>query len=92
MVLGRDGGMIKNMILPFYLGLGGPIASGKQYLPWIHIEDLIRLIQFSIENKEVKGILNGVAPQVITNADFTKVPNLFTYCIYFLLSFNPVEF
>lgn len=73
MVLGRDGGMIKNMILPFYLGLGGPIASGKQYLPWIHIEDLIRLIKFSIENKEVKGILNGVAPQVITNADFTKV-------------------
>ncbi|XP_045450683.1 epimerase family protein SDR39U1 [Melitaea cinxia] len=71
-VLGRDGGMIKNMILPFYLGLGGPIASGKQYLPWIHIEDLIRLIKFSIENKEVKGILNGVAPQVITNADFTK--------------------
>ncbi|XP_047534526.1 epimerase family protein SDR39U1 [Vanessa atalanta] len=71
-VLGREGGMIKNMILPFFFGLGGPIASGKQFLPWIHIEDLTRLIQFSIENQEVKGILNGVAPQVITNVDFTK--------------------
>lgn len=71
-VLGREGGMIKNMILPFYFGLGGPISSGKQFLPWIHIDDLTRLIHFAIENQEVKGILNGVAPQIITNADFTK--------------------
>ncbi|CAH0729737.1 unnamed protein product, partial [Brenthis ino] len=71
-VLGREGGMIKNMILPFYFGLGGPISSGKQFLPWIHIDDLTRLIHFAVENQEVKGILNGVAPQVITNADFTK--------------------
>ncbi|XP_041987108.1 epimerase family protein SDR39U1 [Aricia agestis] len=71
-VIGRNGGMIKNMILPFFFGLGGPIASGKQYLPWIHIEDLTRMIQYSIENENVKGILNGVAPQVITNAEFTK--------------------
>ncbi|XP_023936733.2 epimerase family protein SDR39U1 [Bicyclus anynana] len=71
-VIGREGGMIKNMFLPFYLGLGGKISTGKQYLPWIHIEDLTRLIQFAIENEEVKGILNGVAPQVITNAEFTK--------------------
>ncbi|XP_034831233.1 epimerase family protein SDR39U1 [Maniola hyperantus] len=71
-VIGREGGMIKNMFLPFYLGLGGPIASGKQFLPWIHVEDLIRLIQFSIECQEVKGILNGVAPHIITNAEFTK--------------------
>lgn len=65
--------MIQNLFLPFYLGLGGPVASGKQFLPWIHIEDLTRLIQFSIENEEVKGILNGVAPHIITNAEFTKV-------------------
>ncbi|CAH2244368.1 epimerase family protein SDR39U1 [Pararge aegeria] len=71
-VIGREGGMIKNMFLPFYFGLGGPIASGKQFLPWIHIEDLIRLIQFSIECEEVKGILNGVAPHIVTNAEFTK--------------------
>ncbi|CAK1556240.1 unnamed protein product [Leptosia nina] len=71
-VLGRDGGMIKNMILPFFFGLGGPIGSGKQYLPWIHIEDLTRLITFAIENENVNGILNGVAPHVITNGEFTQ--------------------
>lgn len=72
-VLGRWGGMIKNMFLPFYFGVGGKIGSGKQYLPWIHIDDLTRLIHFAIENDNVHGVLNGVAPQVITNEDFTKV-------------------
>lgn len=71
-VLGRRGGMIKNMFLPFYFGVGGPIGNGHQYLPWIHIEDLTRLILFAIENDNVNGILNGVAPQVITNETFTK--------------------
>ncbi|CAG5025846.1 unnamed protein product [Parnassius apollo] len=60
------------MIVPFFFGLGGRLGSGKQYLPWIHIDDLVRLIKFSIENEEVKGILNGVAPQVITNEQFTQ--------------------
>lgn len=72
-VLGRDGGMIKNMFLPFFFGVGGPIGNGQQYLPWIHLDDLVRLIHFAIENPDVKGILNGVAPQVIRNIDFTKV-------------------
>lgn len=63
-VLGRQGGMIQQLYLPFFFGLGGPIASGSQYLPWIHVQDIARLIQFSIENESVTGILNGVAPQV----------------------------
>ncbi|KAL4707676.1 hypothetical protein ACJJTC_014857 [Scirpophaga incertulas] len=71
-VLGRWGGMIKNMFLPFYFGVGGRIGSGRQYLPWIHVNDLTRLIQFAIENDKVEGVLNGVAPQVITNEEFTK--------------------
>lgn len=65
--------MIKNMFLPFYFGVGGRIGTGKQYLPWIHIDDLTRLIHFAIENDNVKGILNGVAPQIITNEEFTQV-------------------
>lgn len=65
--------MIKNMIIPFFFGLGGKLGSGNQYLPWIHIDDLTSLIKYSIENEEVKGILNGVAPQVITNEQFTQV-------------------
>lgn len=71
--------MIKNMFIPFYFGLGGRIGSGEQFLPWIHLDDLTRLINFAIENDHVKGILNGVAPQVITNKDFTKVIFL-SYC------------
>lgn len=64
--------MIKNLYIPFSLGLGGPIGSGKQYLPWIHINDLSSLILFCIENN-VTGILNGVAPENITNQQFSQV-------------------
>jgi uncharacterized protein (TIGR01777 family) len=69
-VLGRQGGIVKEMFWPFYLGLGGPQGSGQQYFPWIHINDLVGLILFSIDNDEVKGVLNGVAPHVITNKQF----------------------
>lgn len=72
-VLGRNGGMIKQLYLPFYLGLGGPVMPGDQYLPWIHMKDLIRLIAFAIENEKVSGVLNGVAPQTVTNKTFSIV-------------------
>lgn len=72
-MIGRRGGMIKSMMLPFWLGVGGCIGDGKQPLPWIHIDDLCKLIKFSIENKNVSQVLNGVAPQIITNGEFTKV-------------------
>lgn len=65
-------------MLPFWLGLGGVIGTGKQPLPWIHIDDLCNLIKFSIENNAASGALNGVAPQIITNEDFTKVRQNFT--------------
>lgn len=69
-VIGRSGGMIKQMKLPFSLGLGGKLGDGKQILPWIHIDDLCNLIKYSIET-EVEGPLNGVAPDIITNEQFT---------------------
>ncbi|XP_011141428.1 epimerase family protein SDR39U1 isoform X2 [Harpegnathos saltator] len=71
-VLGRSGGMIKQIYLPFYLGLGGPIGAGNQYMPWIHITDLVNMFIFALKNNNVQGILNGVAPQLVTNAEFTK--------------------
>lgn len=71
-VLGRDGGMIKQMYLPFYLGLGGPVGTGSQYMPWIHLNDLTNLIIYSIETPKVHGVLNGVAPNPCTNMEFTK--------------------
>ncbi|KAL1517562.1 hypothetical protein ABEB36_001310 [Hypothenemus hampei] len=71
-VLGKNGGMIKQLYLPFYLGLGGPVGNGSQYLPWIHIKDLVELILYSIENDKVEGVLNGVAPQLCTNKEFSN--------------------
>lgn len=64
-VLGKNGGMIKQIYLPFFFGLGGPIGSGNQCMPWIHIKDLVDMFVFSLTNKNVRGVLNGVAPQVI---------------------------
>ncbi|NXK69937.1 D39U1 protein, partial [Sylvietta virens] len=61
-VLGRDGGAISQMLLPFRLGLGGPVGSGAQPFPWIHIRDLSGIVCHALENDSVRGILNGVAP------------------------------
>lgn len=72
-VIGRNGGMIKSMKIPFWCGLGGNIGDGKQALPWIHIDDICELIKVCIEKKEATGVFNGVAPQCVTNEDFTKV-------------------
>lgn len=77
MVIGRNGGMIKSLKLPFWFGFGGKVGDGNQQLPWIHIDDLCQLIKYSIENKHVSGVLNGVAPDIITNGDFTKVNRRF---------------
>ncbi|EAT45709.1 AAEL003019-PA [Aedes aegypti] len=71
-VIGREGGMIQSLILPFWLGFGGPIGDGSHDLPWIHVQDICNMIKFAIEKPEVNGILNGVAPELITNRDFTK--------------------
>ncbi|KAL9974822.1 hypothetical protein ACROYT_G011912 [Oculina patagonica] len=71
-VLGRSGGMIQQSIWPFWLGLGGIIGSGKQYFPWIHIDDMTGIIVHALENDHVTGVLNGVAPEIVTNQRFTK--------------------
>jgi len=70
-VLG-NGGALKKMLLPFKLGLGGILGNGKQYMPWIHISDMIKIIIFSINNKEVCGPINCVSPNPVTNKRFTK--------------------
>jgi uncharacterized protein (TIGR01777 family) len=68
-VLGH-GGALESMKLPFLLGLGGPIGSGKQYLPWIHVDDLAALCTFAIDRANVAGPFNVVAPDYATNARF----------------------
>lgn len=71
--------MIQNIWLPFQLGLGGPLGSGKQILPWIHLYDLCQLVQRSIENDKIEGVINGVAPEIVTNGEFSKVNLPITY-------------
>ena len=73
MVLGKDGGMIEQIQLVFKMGVGGRLGSGTQFFPWIHVKDMAGIITYAIENDNVTGVLNGVAPQTATNAEFTKV-------------------
>ena len=71
-VLGKEGGGLKSMLLPFKMGLGGKIGDGKQFISWIHIKDLLNQITFLIENDHSKPIYNAISPNPITNAFFTK--------------------
>lgn len=76
-VLGRDGGAMKQMLLPFWLGLGGTLGSGRQPFPWIHVTDLAGIIVQSLESTieappTVPQVYNGVAPALNTNYEFTK--------------------
>ncbi len=60
------------MFMPFFFGVGGQLGSGKQWFPWIHVDDVAGIITHAIENDNVTGTLNAVAPEAITNAQFTK--------------------
>jgi hypothetical protein len=70
-VLTKDGGALAQMLTPFKFGLGGTIGSGKQWMSWIALEDEIRAINFALENENVSGAVNLVAPNPVTNQEFT---------------------
>lgn len=72
-VIDSGGGAIEKMRIPFMLGVGGTLGSGEQYMSWIHREDLVQLIIHAIHDINYTGIYNAVAPQPITNKEFTKV-------------------
>lgn len=71
-VLDKEGGALKKLLLPFKLGGGGPVGSGRQYMSWIHHDDVIGLILLALDNPEARGPLNGTAPNPVTNAEFGK--------------------
>lgn len=71
-VLGKGGGAMATMKLPFQLGLGGPIGSGKQWFPWIHLEDLVSAIVFLLSAEECRGPFNFTAPQPVRQKDFAR--------------------
>ncbi len=72
MVLGRGGGALARMLLPFRLGVGGRLGSGKQWMSWIHIDDLVALIAFLMKESTVRGVFNATSPFPVTNREFTR--------------------
>lgn len=71
-VLSKDGGALATMLTPFKLGVGGVVGSGKQYMSWVSLDDEVGAIVFVLENEEIHGPVNVVAPNPVTNQEFTK--------------------
>ena len=71
-VLGKEGGTLKKLLLPFQLGLGGKIGNGQQYLSWISMTDMVNAIDFIIKHEAISGAVNMVAPNPVTNQEFTS--------------------
>jgi uncharacterized protein (TIGR01777 family) len=71
-VLTTEGGAFPKLLLPFKFFAGGPLGSGKQWLPWIHIADHVRAVQFLLQNEAADGPFNLVAPNPVTNAEMAK--------------------
>jgi len=72
LVLERGGGALPKMLPPFWAGAGGPVGSGRQYWPWIHLRDWIGLVCFAIRTPTLSGPLNASAPNPVTNRDFAR--------------------
>lgn len=71
-VLGNNGGMMAKTLPAFRFYLGGPLGSGRQWFPWIHIDDVVAAFMFVLENQDVRGPLNFCAPAPVRNKDFSK--------------------
>jgi len=71
-ILDTNGGALKKMLPPFRMGVGGKVGSGKQWMSWIALDDVVGGIQFTLANDSIKGPVNFVAPVPVTNAEFTK--------------------
>jgi uncharacterized protein (TIGR01777 family) len=71
-VLDRNGGALAKMLIPFRLGVGGPVAGGRQYMSWIHRDDLIGMILAAIEDERWTGPINATAPEPVSNRDFSR--------------------
>ncbi|WP_342650543.1 TIGR01777 family oxidoreductase [Pseudomonas sp. REB1044] len=72
LVLAGDGGFLSRLRLPFKLGLGGPLGDGRQWMPWVHIEDHIALIDFLLQRTDASGPYNACAPEPVRNRAFAK--------------------
>jgi uncharacterized protein (TIGR01777 family) len=71
-VLDKAGGALAKMLTPFKMCVGGPVGSGKQWMSWVHNDDLAGIFLLALENADAAGPINGTAPQPVTNRDFSK--------------------
>lgn len=71
-VLGEGGGALQEMLPVFQWGVGGPLGNGRQWMSWIHREDLVRIFEFALTHPELRGPVNGVSPAPVTNAEFSR--------------------
>jgi uncharacterized protein (TIGR01777 family) len=72
LVLTAKGGLLKEMLTPFKLGVGGPLAGGKMYFSWIHLEDEVGILLWALDNEQARGAVNATAPEPVTNKEFSK--------------------
>jgi len=72
-ILSKKGGALEKIVNPIKLYIGSPLGTGKQYMPWIHIDDLCKIIEYVIGDTKISGIYNAVAPEHTRNLDFTKI-------------------
>jgi len=71
-VLSQDGGALEQMLPPFKLGVGGPVAGGRQYVPWVHLDDVVGALVFALDNAAADGPINVTAPEPVTNKELSK--------------------
>jgi uncharacterized protein len=71
-VLDADEGLLAELLTPFKLGLGGPLAGGRQYLSWIHVDDEVGLLLWALDNEAASGVVNATAPKPVTNREFSR--------------------
>jgi len=71
-IFSKEGGMLAKLLTPFKLGVGGKVGSGKQYVSWVAIDDVVSAVMFALENEEIRGGINIVTPNPATNEEFTK--------------------
>jgi hypothetical protein len=72
-ILATQGGALPQMLTPFKLGVGGRLGSGKQWISWVALEDVVKVLRTAIDNENVNGAVNVVAPQPVQNSEFTRV-------------------
>jgi uncharacterized protein (TIGR01777 family) len=72
LVLTAKGGLLKEMLTPFKLGVGGPLAGGDQYFSWIHLDDEVGILLWALDEERVSGTINATAPNPVTNTEFSK--------------------